>query len=69
MIEMESNHCRIVTESLNSQRDVNEQTFVSLGILAERLEHLRQLDGAFACVSLSPAAQELMSREDALHYA
>jgi len=66
MIEMESNHCQIVTESLNGQRSVDEQTSASLGILSERLERVKQLDEVFAGVSFSPAASELLSRNQAL---
>jgi len=69
MIEMDSNHYQIVTESLNGKRDLDEHTFASLGVLAERLERLKQLDGAFEGVSFSPATQELMSLERALHFA
>ncbi len=66
MIEMESNHCQIVTESLDGLRSVDEQTFASLGVLSERLERVKQLDPAFAGVSLSPAAKELLSQDHPL---
>ena len=47
MIGTDSNHCRIVTESLTGTRKVDEQTFASLAILDERLERLRGLGETF----------------------
>jgi len=43
MIGTDSNHCRIVTESLAGKRKVDEHTFASLAILDERLERLKSL--------------------------
>ena len=66
MIGTDSNHCRIVTESLAGKREVNEQTFASLTILEERLERLKHLNSAFSDVSFSPDAEKLISRKNAV---
>jgi len=64
MIGTDSNHCRIVTESLASKRKVDEQTFDSLTILEERLERLKKLNGAFSDVVFSPDAAKLLSQKN-----
>jgi hypothetical protein len=64
MIGTDSNHCRIVTESLAGKREVNEQTFASLTILDERLERLKKLNGIFSGVTFSPDAKKLLSQKN-----
>jgi len=66
MIGTDSNHCRIVAESLAGKREVNEQTFTSLAILDERLERLRSLGEAFSGVEFSPDAAKLLSQKNAV---
>jgi len=63
MIGTDSNHCRIVTESLAGTRKVDEQTFDSLTILEERLERLKQLNGIFSGVTFSPDTEKLLSQK------
>ena len=64
MIGTDSNHCRIVAESLAGKREVSEQTFASLAILDERLGHLRKLDKAFSGITFSPFAAKLLSQKN-----
>ena len=66
MIGTDSNHCRIVAESLAGEREVDEQTFASLAILGERLERVRKLDGAFSNVAFSGDAEKLRSSKNAV---
>ncbi len=66
MIGMDSNHCRIVTESLAGKRKVDDQTFSSLAILSERLEQLKKLDDVFAGISFSPEAERLQKLSKAV---
>jgi hypothetical protein len=66
MIGTDSNHCRIVTESLAGKRKVDEQTFDSLAILDERLERLRSLGETFSGVTFSPDAAKLLSQKNAV---
>lgn len=63
---MELNHCQIVTESLSGQRATDEQTFAAMAVLTERLERVKQMDEVFAGIGFSPAAQELLSRDNPL---
>lgn len=62
MIGTDSNHCRIVAESLAGERRADEQTLASLAILDERLERLKRLDGAFCGVTFSAAAERLRNQ-------
>jgi hypothetical protein len=60
MIGTDSNHCRIVAESLAGRREVDEQTFDALAALGQKLERLRQLDGIFSRVEFSPDVEKLL---------
>jgi len=64
MIGTDSNHCRIVAESLAGEREVNEQTFASLATLSEKLERLKELDEAFSGVAFSSAVEKLRSQNN-----
>ena len=66
MIEADSNHCQIVRDSLAGERAVDEQTFVSLTVLAERLERLKKLDKVFNNVAFSPAVKKLTKQRNAV---
>jgi hypothetical protein len=66
MIEVNQDHCRIVRDSLLGDRVVDEQTFASLTILAERLERVRKLGMDFSDVSFSPDVLKLMRRKSAV---
>lgn len=66
MIEAESNHCRIVAASLTGQREVDDQTFSSLAVLAERLERLKEQNEAFSGIAFSSAARQLRTRAGAV---
>ncbi len=66
MIGTDSNHCRIVAESLAGERGADEQTFASLAILEEKLERLKKLDEAFSGVAFSRAVEQLRSQSSAI---
>ncbi len=66
MIEVDSNHCQIVEKSLTGERAVDEQTFASLTILAERLQRLKNLDKIFSSVTFSPDVRELKAGKNAV---
>ena len=64
MMEVGSTHCQIVSGSLAGKRAVDEQTFASLAILAERLERLKKLDRVFSDVAFSPAVKKLKEKKN-----
>lgn len=66
MIGTDSNHCRIVAESLTGRREVDEQTFDALAALGQKLERLRGLDSAFSGVEFSSHVEKLRSRKTAI---
>ncbi len=59
MIGTDSNHCRIVAESLAGQLEADEKTLASLAVLDDRLERLKKLGGAFSGVVFSRAVEQL----------
>ena len=61
---IDSNYCQIVRDSIAGERVVDEKTFASLTILAERLERLKKLGKNFSNVTFSSAVEELASREN-----
>jgi len=63
MIEVDSNHCQIVKDSISGKRAVDEQTFASLTILGERL---KKLDNIFEGVEFSPAVERLKAQKNAV---
>lgn len=63
MIETDSNHCQIVGRSLAGERAVDEQTFASLAILSERLQHLKDGGKISSSVTFSPEVRELKAQQ------
>ncbi len=59
MIEADSNHCRIVAESLAGKREVDERTFASLAVLGERLERLKARNEMFSGIAFSRPVEKL----------
>ncbi len=66
MIGADSNHCRIVAESLAGEKGVDERTLASLAILDERLERLKKLDEAFSGVTFSHAVEQLRNQSSVI---
>ena len=66
MIGTDSNHWQIVRNSLGGERAVDEQTYASMAILAERLERLKDLDSIFSKVTLSSAVKKLLRQKSAI---
>jgi hypothetical protein len=62
MIETDLNHCRIVQDSLASERPIDEQTFDSLAVLCERLERLKKVSKSCTNIEFSPAVEQLKSQ-------
>ena len=66
MIENELSHFRVVKESLDGVRAVDESTYASLAILGDRLERLKKMDGVFEGVGFSPAVKRLCRQRSAV---
>ncbi len=59
MMELYQDHCEIVKDALNGSRVIDEQTAVSLEVLADRLERVRRFGGKFANIAFSSAVENL----------
>ena len=64
MIGTESNHYRIVADSIVGERQADEQTFASLAVLSERLERLKEQYDVFSGIEFSSAVKNLQSQKD-----
>jgi hypothetical protein len=64
MIPMDR-HCQVVAASLSGKRPVDEKTYVSMAVLSDRLERLRQ-SPLFAGVTFSPHAERLRQHAEAV---
>ena len=49
----------IIRESLSGEKPVDETTFSSIAVLAERMERLKRSSEAFEDISFSPEVEEL----------
>ncbi len=63
MYTTEQDHCEIVRDSLAGDKTIDEQTFASINILAERLENVRKQHRTFIDVEFSPHVQALAEQE------
>ncbi len=61
---MDGSYYRIVAGTLAGERPVDEQTRVSMTVLAERLERLKSHGGLFADIEFSPHLQRLRQRAE-----
>jgi len=59
-------HCQIVGQSLIGERPVDEQTGLSMAILSDRLERLKQSSNLFAGVMFSPYVQKMQRHAEAV---
>ncbi len=63
MSEKDVHIFEIVRNGLCGQRAVDEQTFASVSILAERLERVKSLGKGFSGICFSPAVEELAKQQ------
>ena len=57
-----NDHFDTVNANLRGTREVDEQTHMSLAVLAERLNALKKMSGLFAGVSFSDDVKKLASQ-------
>jgi hypothetical protein len=66
MIGTDSNHCRIVAESLSGKRETDERTLTAIAVLDERLQRLKKLGGAFSDIVFSSDVEKIRRHEYAI---
>jgi hypothetical protein len=62
MVQMESDHWRVVKEAMSSDGPIDEHTLRSLTILTEQMERTRRSHPLLAAVGFSPFVKELSRR-------
>lgn len=65
MSEKDLHIFKIVRDGLYRQRAVDEQTFASVSILAEKLERVKSLGKGFSDICFSPAMEKLTKQKSA----
>ena len=65
MIEMDLHDFKIVGDGLRGQT-VDEQTFASVSILAERLQRVKSLGKGFSEICFSPEVEQLAKQKSAV---
>ena len=63
MFEKQSDHFKIINDSLTGGKSVDEETFSSVAVLAERLEKLKRSSDLFVDIEFSPQLEELAQCE------
>ena len=59
-------NCNVLMESLNGARPADEQTFMSINVLADRLQAVKKSHRNFIDVDFSPHVQALIEQESIL---
>ncbi len=62
MMRTDSNHCRIVAESIGGKREADDQTLASLAVLEEKLERLKKFDKMFSGIEFSSAVRKILDQ-------
>ncbi len=65
MIGMDSDYLDVLKGSLTGEREVDQQTYVSLAVLSDRLERVKKLGKAFSGICFSDEVEQL-SRESSM---
>ena len=59
MFATEMDHFKVLSENLNGSREIDEQTFSAVAVLAERMDRLKRSNPLFEQISFSPEIEEL----------
>jgi hypothetical protein len=59
MLTAKCDHFKVVKDSLSGTRPIDEETFSSVAVLAQRLETLKRIGPLFDDVTFSQEAEEL----------
>ena len=62
MMDLYTDHCEVVKETLSGKRTVDEQTLSSITVLNERLERVRSLGQRFSRIEFSPSVRQLKNQ-------
>jgi len=62
MMDLYTDHCEVVKETLSGKRTVDEQTLSSIAVLNERLERVKRLGQRFSRIEFSPSVRQLKNQ-------
>ena len=54
-------HCKVINESMCGLKPIDDETYLSVAVLSERLENLKATSNIFSEVGFSPDVEELAS--------
>jgi len=63
-MQLNTDHHKIVKDSLSGRRETDEQSFASLAVLEDRLEHIKRLGGGFDEIAFSSAVEGLKKQRN-----
>ena len=63
MFATEMDHFEVLSDNLNGSREIDEQTFSCVAVLAERMDRLKRSNPLFEQISFSPEVEELACSE------
>ncbi|MHC5060079.1 MAG: hypothetical protein ACYTFK_03220 [Planctomycetota bacterium] len=63
MFNTECNHFDVINQAISGRKDVDEETFSSVAVLAERLDRLKKANHLFDEVDFSEQVEELATCE------
>jgi len=66
MIGMESDYFEVLNRSLTGDREVDQQSYVSMAVLSDRLERVKSLGKAFSGICFSEDVEQLSRESSAL---
>ncbi|MBN2455699.1 MAG: hypothetical protein JXB29_04035 [Sedimentisphaerales bacterium] len=66
MVGLNINHLTIVRDSLSGQRRIDDNTFTSLAVLADRLRRLKELDRNFEDINFSNDVEKLTRQKKSI---
>lgn len=66
MVTNETNHYKVVRDTLDGNRVIDEQTFASVGSLSDRLTQLKRENSVFAGIEFSDDIKAMTYHEMAL---
>jgi len=62
MMDLYTDHCEVVKETLSGKRTVDEQTLSSIAALNERLDRVKRLGQRFSRIEFSPSVRQLKNQ-------
>ena len=66
MIGMESDYFGVLNRSLTGEKEIDQQTYISMAVLSDRLERVKKLGKAFSGICFSDDVEQLSRTSSAV---